>query len=136
MDSTENGTSVPTPPLGTALARGIRGRCPQCGEGSLFKRWHLVHPCCSECGCAFEDREGDCWAFMYVSMAGIVGLLIIVILLFVPSNLAFGRVGLMAVAIGTIVLTLPPRKGIAMALDIVFDPEMEYRSKDIKNEQQ
>lgn len=39
----------PQPSFATALARGLRGRCPACGEGRLFWRYLKVSPRCQEC---------------------------------------------------------------------------------------
>ena len=32
------------------LRRGCRGRCPNCGEGRLFKAYLKVDPICAHCG--------------------------------------------------------------------------------------
>ena len=37
------------PKLGTALARGLRGRCPHCGDGHLFTGWLHIRPICEAC---------------------------------------------------------------------------------------
>ena len=46
----------------TALRRGLRKRCPHCGEGRLFSRWHQLERC-SVCGLVFVPNPGDTWAF-------------------------------------------------------------------------
>jgi uncharacterized protein (DUF983 family) len=33
-----------------ALARGFRRRCPECGEGKLFRGYLKVQPVCEACG--------------------------------------------------------------------------------------
>jgi len=33
-----------------ALGRGLRGRCPECGEGRLFRRYLKVQEVCQSCG--------------------------------------------------------------------------------------
>src|SRR5205814_3242843 len=50
----------------TALRRGIRKRCPHCGEGALFSGWahHLER--CSVCGLVYERNPGDTWAFTII----------------------------------------------------------------------
>jgi uncharacterized protein (DUF983 family) len=43
----------PAKPLRTkliGLERGCRGRCPNCGEGRLFKAYLKVDPICAHCG--------------------------------------------------------------------------------------
>ena len=56
-------TSVPTsklPPDGpTAVLRGLRCRCPRCGDGRLFGRFLKVEPACTACGQAFHHHRAD-----------------------------------------------------------------------------
>jgi uncharacterized protein (DUF983 family) len=37
-------------PLVPSLSRGLKHRCPACGEGSLFARYLKVAPTCEACG--------------------------------------------------------------------------------------
>jgi uncharacterized protein (DUF983 family) len=41
-----------------ALLRGLTRRCPQCGEGKLFRRWFTLAERCPRCGWVFEREEG------------------------------------------------------------------------------
>ena len=51
--------------ISTALRRGLRKRCPHCGEGRLFSGWsHLER--CSICGLVFARNPGDTWAFTII----------------------------------------------------------------------
>ena len=51
--------------ISTALRRGLRKRCPHCGEGRLFSGWsHLEQ--CSMCGLVFGRNPGDTWAFTII----------------------------------------------------------------------
>lgn len=36
--------------VGEGLKRGLMGRCPNCGEGRLFKGYLKVEPTCEACG--------------------------------------------------------------------------------------
>src|SRR4029453_10656063 len=62
----------------TALRRGLRKRCPHCGEGPLFSRWSQLEPF-SICGLIFVRNPGDTWAFTIIGdrlpIAGIVALI-------------------------------------------------------------
>ena len=49
----------------TALWRGLRKRCPHCGEGPLFSGWS-EHRRCSVCGLVFTRNPGDTWAFTII----------------------------------------------------------------------
>ncbi len=56
-------TSVPLSKLRpdgpTAVLRGLRCRCPRCGEGRLFGRFLKVEPACTACGQAFHHHRAD-----------------------------------------------------------------------------
>ena len=36
------------------IARGLRGRCPRCGEGRLFRGFLSLRPRCEHCGLDFS----------------------------------------------------------------------------------
>jgi uncharacterized protein (DUF983 family) len=46
-------------PLAHGLKRGAKGRCPNCGEGRLFKGYLKVEPECSACGHANGAYRAD-----------------------------------------------------------------------------
>jgi uncharacterized protein (DUF983 family) len=49
----DRATSVlpwPVPPLLTAIGRGLRMRCPACGQTHLFRGYLKVEPVCANCG--------------------------------------------------------------------------------------
>lgn len=99
------------------LGRGIRGRCPQCGEGRLFEGWVNLVSECPICGLKLASREGDTWAFMYISTAFITGLFVLAMLWVLPADLALGRFLVAAAALVFFLATWPPRKGFAVAFD-------------------
>ncbi|MHC5111104.1 MAG: DUF983 domain-containing protein [Planctomycetota bacterium] len=107
--------------LKTLLWRGLRQRCPQCGNGRVFTRWHTVREHCSECGLDLDSREGNTWAFMYISTAGLTGVFFVIMLLTKPENLVFWQIVLFTLAMLVIVGTLPMRKSIAIALDYLSE---------------
>lgn len=49
----------PVPPLGTAIARGMKGLCPACGERNLFYRYLKVVPVCHGCGAPLGSARSD-----------------------------------------------------------------------------
>lgn len=57
------GAASPAPidsrPLGGAICRGVRGRCPRCGEGRLIAGFLRVVPACAACGTAFHHHRAD-----------------------------------------------------------------------------
>ena len=55
------------------ITRGLRGRCPQCGEGPLFQGFLGVRPACPHCGLdyAFADA-GDGPAVFVILIGGAI----------------------------------------------------------------
>jgi len=41
------------------MARGLTGRCPNCGEGRLFYRYLKVSPRCEHCGHDLDQYPSD-----------------------------------------------------------------------------
>jgi len=103
------------------LLRGLRRRCPACGVGRLFDGFLRSRERCSECGLAFASHVGDTWAWMYLSTAGLTGVVVIGMLSLRPLDVLLGRVTLAATAILAIPLTVPWRKGLAVALNYLLD---------------
>ena len=56
-DSTTRPESRPDVPM--ALQRGLRCRCPACGEGRLFGRFLKVAPACPACGEELHHHRAD-----------------------------------------------------------------------------
>jgi uncharacterized protein (DUF983 family) len=55
----------------TALKRGLRGRCPRCGEGKLFRAFLKVDDRCSVCGLDFTPhRADDLPAYLVIVIVG------------------------------------------------------------------
>ena len=58
-------------PLGTAVLRGLRGRCPNCGIGRLFRAYLKVVDRCSHCGEAlYHHRADDAPAYFVILIVG------------------------------------------------------------------
>ena len=47
------------PPVTTMMKRGLRGSCPVCGKGRIFKGYLRVVDQCSECGTALGRIRAD-----------------------------------------------------------------------------
>jgi uncharacterized protein (DUF983 family) len=98
--------------------RGLRLRCPRCGEGPIFRRiWtYSEHRACPRCGLVYDPR-GESLAFMYLSTAFITGLFFIVLLVMPPKNLVVYRIFLIGGALALYGVTMPVRKALAIALN-------------------
>jgi uncharacterized protein (DUF983 family) len=67
----------PLPPSAT----GMRGRCPRCGEGRLWKGFLTLQPRCQNCGLDFDFADaGDGPAVFIIMIVGfiVVGLALVV----------------------------------------------------------
>src|SRR5688572_9065264 len=51
------------------VRRALRRRCPQCGEGQLFRRFARLHERCPVCGLVFRRESGSQTGSMYLSAA-------------------------------------------------------------------
>ena len=103
------------------MLRGLRCRCPHCGVGRLFVSFFRLRTTCEHCAFDVTRYSADTWAAMYLSTAGLTGVVIVGMLVFRPANLTLGRVTLAASATAAIVLTLPARKGAAIALNYFIE---------------
>jgi uncharacterized protein (DUF983 family) len=100
----------------TALGRGLRRRCPHCGQGRIFRRWADTFERCPVCGLVFERNAGDTWAFTILGDRLPVGLAVVAVYfgLFRRSTTA-GIVGLVVVT-ALVIWTAPNRWGAGIAL--------------------
>lgn len=46
-------------PVWPALRRGLALRCPQCGQGRIFRRYLKVNPTCASCGLELQSFRSD-----------------------------------------------------------------------------
>ena len=101
--------------IGTALRRGLRKRCPHCGEGRLFSGWSFFERC-SACGLVYARNPGDTWAFTIFGDRLPLGAMIVLIYFgVVRSHPVLGVT--MLVALGIVaVWTTPNRWGVGIAL--------------------
>src|SRR3954451_7899815 len=57
--------------LWTALKRGLRGRCPRCGQGKLFRTFLKVDGHCPACGLDYsQHRADDLPAYLVIVIVG------------------------------------------------------------------
>jgi uncharacterized protein (DUF983 family) len=111
----------PSPSLWTLIARGARRRCPQCGQGPLFKRLNIMHDRCAVCGLRYLENQGDLFGYLFVLDRAlfVVPLLAMVFFrVYVPSSSWFYVV--FAVLMVALIVTLPQRTGISIALDYLL----------------
>jgi uncharacterized protein (DUF983 family) len=54
--------------LAEALGRGLRRRCPRCGQDGIFSSFFTLRPDCPRCGFHFEREEGYWTGAMIVNI--------------------------------------------------------------------
>jgi uncharacterized protein (DUF983 family) len=101
--------------IGTALRRGLRKRCPNCGEGPLFSGWSHIDRC-STCGLVFVPSPGDTWAFTIIGDRVPLGAMIVLIYLGVVRSYPVPGMTLLVVVLALAVWTSPNRWGAGIAL--------------------
>jgi uncharacterized protein (DUF983 family) len=104
-------------PLGPALLRGLRSRCPNCGRGRMLHNYIKVNDHCASCNEAlFHHRADDGPAYLTILLVGhiVAPMLAIVYKGFRPEPLVL--FGIFATATLVLSLGLLPRlKGAVVA---------------------
>jgi uncharacterized protein (DUF983 family) len=63
----------PAPPTELPIGRGLRGRCPRCGQGRLFQGFLTLRSACEQCGLDYNFADaGDGPAVFVILIAGAV----------------------------------------------------------------
>jgi uncharacterized protein (DUF983 family) len=52
------------------IARGLRGRCPRCGEGKLFQGFLGLRPSCDHCGLDYNFADAGDGPAVFVILIG------------------------------------------------------------------
>lgn len=100
------------------VSAGLRGRCPRCGEGALFKGFVAMPEGCQACGLSYKFADaGDGPAVFVILFAGflIIALMFYVEQVYAPPiwlHLAIFLPLTMVVCLGM----LRPLKGLLIAL--------------------
>jgi uncharacterized protein (DUF983 family) len=104
--------------LWTAVKRGMRGRCPRCGQGKLFRAFLKVDDRCSACGLDFTPhRADDLPAYLVII---IVGHIVVPLALMIETNysppVALQLAVYLPVTFVASLLLLQPVKGAVVAI--------------------
>jgi len=104
--------------LGLALKRGFLGRCPNCGEGKLFRAFVKVVDQCDQCGEVYRHHRADDFpAYLVIVLVGhiVVPLVMWVEIAYSPSYWVHAAIWgplILGLALGL----LQPIKGAIVAL--------------------
>lgn len=119
---TQASASLPKRDVWQAMARGLRCRCPNCGEGKIFRAFLKVADNCSACGQDLSHhRADDLPAYLVIV---VVGHIIVPIALWIETNYAPSMLLQLAfylpfTLIASLVL-LQPIKGAVVGLQWAF----------------
>ena len=109
-------TKFPRHLIRTALARGLRKRCPSCGQGRLFSGWAHHIEQWLVCGLVYERNPGDTWAFtIFGDRLPVAAIIVLLYFGFVQVHRVPGF-ALIAVVLLLLVWTSPNRWGVGIAL--------------------
>ncbi len=75
------------PAFGRVLSRALRLRCPNCGEGRLFRGIFAVRDTCALCGLPFFRESGYFIVSMYINVILTEAIMVVayVVVLFLPT---------------------------------------------------
>ena len=119
---TNQAAAPPKRNLKQAMLNGLRGRCPSCGEGKLFRAYLKTQVSCSVCGEDFHHhRADDLPAYLVIVIVGhiVVPLVLAVEQSFRPSYLLHLAVWL-PLTLGMSLALLQPVKGAIVGLQWAF----------------
>ena len=100
----------------TAIRRGLRKRCPHCGQGAIFSGFahHLER--CAVCGLVYERNPGDTWAFTVIGDRLPIAAIIVLIYFGIGRSHPLIGFGTIIVLGALLVWTAPNRWGAGIAL--------------------
>lgn len=109
---------------------GLLCRCPQCGEGNLFKGYLKLAPRCDKCGADFASADpGDGPAVFVILIVGAIVTPLLFIFQFgmhLPDWLALALT--LAAAVVLCLALLPPFKATLFAL------QWKHKARQVTNE--
>lgn len=116
---------LPSKRLTAALWRGLRLRCPVCGQGKLFRNWIAMHAHCEQCGLKYERAPGYFLGSIYFNY-GVTTVIVVAAFLgfffteIVPQSAAF--VVLLAFSLLFPLWFFRYARSLWMAFDHFYDP--------------
>ena len=105
----------------TALWRGLRKKCPQCGQGPLYRGWLKLHEHCAVCGLHYLPNQGDLLGpLMFLDR--LLFLIPFVVLFYFrlwhPNLAVFILTG--GAMLFVLIYTMPNRNGASLAFDYLL----------------
>ncbi len=105
-------------PIMAAISKGLKCKCPNCGEGNLFRKYLKVAPACDACGENLSHEKADDLP-PYITIS-IVGHIVVTLLMIVEAHFDLSMLAHLLIWVPlTIVLTfalMQPVKGAVVGL--------------------
>jgi uncharacterized protein (DUF983 family) len=132
LDPSSGAESGAAPPLvpaiggGRAIVRGLRKRCPRCGERAIFRSWLQLRDRCPRCDLRFEKEEGGFLGAMTLTyalaMAIWLAMLVAVLIATVPDvPVPPLIVASVAIMVAVPLLAYPNMKGVWAAIEYLVE---------------
>jgi len=128
MSQTDRSRAKTTPlPPGRTLARGLRVKCPVCGQGKLFRRWFTMLQRCPQCDLKFERLEGHWIGAVAVNTMVTFGIMfvalgVVMIVAYPEYPIRTMLAVLLPIPILAPLLLFPVARTFWMAMDLLFRP--------------
>lgn len=101
----------------SAVARGVRGRCPRCGQGKLFAAWLRFAAMCEICGEDFRASDsGDGPAVFVIFAVGALATPLAILFLLATGSVLWTGLIFIPFSVGLCLAFLQPFKGVFRAL--------------------
>jgi uncharacterized protein (DUF983 family) len=126
--------TMPEARTSAVLLRGLRKRCPRCGERRIWESWFHLKPVCPVCSLRFEKEEGGflgAVAINYAVAFAVWGIVLIVTLAITVPEVPVPSLLIMSVVtlVGTPLWFYPRSKALWAAIEfLVARSEPGYRS--------
>ena len=113
----EKGSDLLHPTLQLALARGLTGRCPHCGQGKLYRAYLKQVDHCASCGERFDDiATDDAAPWFTMLLAGVFAAPLFFIFQGLLSyHIVIGTLLILLIIIALVLILLPRVKGILIS---------------------
>ena len=108
------------PSARTVLSRGLRGKCPRCGEGELFAKWVKTKLRCDVCNLLYQRDYGDIWMFTNIMDRLPIFLGIIALFFGFRVTNVWSGVLFLSLMVIPMAATVKHRQGLALALDYLW----------------